>query len=281
MPVDLHLHSIYSDGTDSPAEIVDLAVAAGLRTIALTDHDNLDGIAAIREAAEGHELDVIAGTELSVDWGSDAMHMLVYFLEPVEGPLQGRLAGIQQSRSDRNRRVADVLADLGMDVPYDEVVAEAKGKGVGRPHFAAIMVRKKYVASFAEAFDRYLGKGRPAYQDRVRLGAVETIQLARASGAVPAIAHPHTLGVGAEDYREAFGQLTDAGLGGIEAHYAEYAPELREHLASLCADLGIAATGGSDYHGSYKEGLHVGVGFGDLVVPDKAVEDLLLQQNAS
>lgn len=280
MAVDLHLHSTFSDGTEIPESIVAMARQAGLSAIALTDHDNLDGIDRAAGACADAGIDFIPGTELSVDWNGTAMHLLVYFLEPGAGPLQHKLAAIQRGRSDRNERIAARLQELGFDIEYGEVVAEAGGTGIGRPHFAAVLVRKGYAADISDAFDRYLATGRPAYLARDRLEAVEAIDLARASGAVPVIAHPHTLGVAAADYRSAFMGLTDAGLGGIEAHYSEYDPALRAHLAELCSSLGIAATGGSDYHGTYKPALSVGTGRGDLAVPDTAVAALREQQAA-
>ena len=121
----------------------------------------------------------------------------------------------------------------------------------------------------------YLAQGRKAYEPRARLEATEAIALARASNAVPVIAHPHTLGVSENDYSTAFSKLTEQGLGGIEAHYAEYPQHLRDHLADVCRDLGIVATGGSDYHGTYKPEISIGIGRGDLDVPDMVVEELL------
>lgn len=274
MAVDLHLHSNLSDGSDEPEAIVRRAAELGLSTIALTDHDNLDGIARARTAAQPLGLDVISGTELSVGWNGDGMHLLVYFLEPVSGPLQDRLLEVQEGRANRNIRIVDRLNELDMDITYDEISDQADGTGIGRPHFAAVMVRKGYATDIKDAFDRFLATGRPAYLPRTRLDAVQAIELATESGAVTSIAHPHTLGVARDDYRHAFEDLTDAGLGGIEAYYGEYPPELRAHLAELCGLLGIVATGGSDYHGSYKPDLQIGVGRGDLVVPDVAVAEL-------
>lgn len=279
MPVDLHLHSTKSDGTSTPAQVVHAAVAAGLSTIALTDHDNLDGIDEARAAAEGTGLGFISGTELSVDWEGGAMHMLVYFLEPGSGPLQDRLIAIRRGRSERNHEIVAALQGLGIDITHDEIAAEAGGSGIGRPHIAAVLVAKGIVADIPEAFDRLLATGRPAYRPRLRLGVDEAISLARASGGVPVIAHPHTLGIPADGYAEAFRGLVAAGLGGIEAYYGEYTPQLRRHLAGLCEDLGIVATGGSDYHGAYKPDLAVGTGRGDLHVPDHVVASLVAQRD--
>lgn len=275
MSVDLHTHSSRSDGSDSPSVLIEKAAAAGLTTVALTDHDNLDGIVEARAAAASVGIGFIAGTELSVEWDTGAMHMLVYFLEPEPGPLQDKLAWLQESRANRNRRIAQRLQDLGIDITYEEVLQQAGGTGVGRPHFAALLIEKGHVATFNEAFDVYLAQGRKAYEPRARLAASEAIALARASGAVPVIAHPHTLGVSESDYSTAFSHLTAEGLGGIEAHYAEYPQDLRDHLATVCADLGIVATGGSDYHGTYKPEIAIGVGRGDLAVPDRVVEELV------
>ena len=274
MAVDLHLHSTASDGGDSPSNVIKQAAVAGLSTIALTDHDNLDGIAEARETASEHGIDLIPGSELSVEWPHGSMHMLVYFLEPGAGPLQNRLEELQQGRKDRNVRVVEVLNELGAEITYDEISTEAQGRGIGRPHIAAVMVSKGYVADIQEAFDRYLATGRPAYQERLRLDLGEASELARASKAVPVVAHPHTTGVTADDYGSGFREMAAAGVMGIEAHYSEYLPETRLHLASLASGLGMIATGGSDYHGRFKPDIAIGSGRGDLVVPDQVVDDL-------
>lgn len=274
MPVDLHTHSTRSDGTDTPTQVIEAAASAGLSAVALTDHDTLDGVAEAEAAADRLGLGFVPGTELSVEWPTGAMHMLVYFLWEPTGPLQDALGAIRRGRDERNQHIANRLGELGLEMTYDEVVTEAGGGVVGRPHFAAVMIAKGYVADMASAFDRYLGVGRPAYEPRLRLEAHEAIRLARASGAVSVIAHPHTIGVSADDYAAAFADLAAAGLGGIEAYYSEYSVEMRLHLARIADRLGLVATGGSDYHGSYKPDLNVGTGLGDLEVPDSALQNL-------
>lgn len=274
MAVDLHLHSVLSDGSDTPEELMRLAAAAGLHGVALTDHDTLDGIPRGRAAAASHGLRFIGGTELSVLWHDQSMHMLVYFVEPGPGPLQDRLDEIRRSRAERNGKIATRLRELGLDITLAEVEAEAGGGVVGRPHFAGVLMAKGYVTSVADAFDRYLAAGRPGYVPRMRLRAEEAITLSRETGAVPVIAHPHTLNLRAEEFATGFRRLVDLGLGGIEAYYGEYTVDMRNRIARICAELGIVATGGSDYHGKYKPHLQVGVGKGDLRVPDAAFEAL-------
>jgi predicted metal-dependent phosphoesterase TrpH len=275
MSVDLHLHSTYSDGTSTPTEIVTGAVAAGLTAIALTDHDTLEGIPEARRAAAAAGIHLVAGTELSVLWRSQSMHLLVYFLEPGPGPLQEQLGQLQEARADRNAKIVTKLNDLGLNVSLDEVHAEAGAGVVGRPHFAGVMMAKGYVTTVAEAFDRYLADGRPAYAPRRRLSAEEAIKLSRSSAAVPVVAHPHTLHLRAAEFSEGFAHLVQLGLGGIESYYGEYTPELRQRLADICHSLGIVATGGSDYHGSYKPHLEIGTGKGDLRVPDRVFDQLV------
>ncbi len=275
MAVDLHTHSIESDGTDAPAEIVAAAARAGLSAVALTDHDTLSGIPAARAAAAGAGLELVSGAELSVDWDGGTMHMLCYFLDPERpGPLQERLGEVRDARAGRNRGIVARLRELGMEVTWDEVAAEAHSGVVGRPHIAAVLVAKGHAESIPDAFERWLAAGRPAYVDRYRLGWQEAAELARAEGAVPVVAHPHTLGVNAGEYGRAFAALSAGGVRGIEAWYGEYAPPVREHLAAIAAELGMVATGGSDYHGRYKPHLAIGTGRGDLSVPDAALDGL-------
>lgn len=274
MAVDLHLHSTESDGTDPPAEVVQRAADAGLTTIALTDHDTLDGIPAARRAASDAGISLIPGTELSVEWPTGTMHLLVYHLESGSGPLQDQLAMLRDARATRNEQILERLAAMGIEISLAAVHAEAGDGVVGRPHIAALLVERGHASSIAEAFDRFLARGRPGYVDRRRLDAFEAIDLALRSGAVPVLAHPHTIGVGASDYETAFRRLADAGLAGIESYYAEYEPALRMHLAALSERLGLVPTGGSDYHGRYKPGLTIGSGHGDLVVPDDTVPRL-------
>lgn len=274
MAVDLHLHSTCSDGSNTPAEIITGAIAANLTGIALTDHDTLHGLPEAAALAKTAGIRFVGGTELSVAWKNQSMHMLVYFLDPAGGPLQDHMEDLRRSRHQRNLEIAEKLQAQGLDITIEEVDTEAGGGVVGRPHFAGVMIRKGYVENVPEAFERYLSAGRPAYTPRKRLSAEEAIGMSRASNAVPVIAHPHTLNLRAEEFSSGFRNLVDQGLGGIEAYYGEYSPALRLRIAEICDELSIVATGGSDYHGKYKPHLSIGTGKGDLAVPDLALEQL-------
>jgi predicted metal-dependent phosphoesterase TrpH len=202
------------------------------------------------------------------------MHLLVYWVSTDAGPLQDELVRLQNARDDRNQRMAERMAQLGLPVSYDELQDEAGGRGAGRPHLAAILVRKGVVGSVQEAFDVWLGKGRPAYLDKDRLEPATALRLALASGGVPVVAHPLSLELSPADLDRTIGELAEHGLAGIEAIYGRYSPPDRAGLCALAGRHGLVATGGSDHHGSYKADLRVGVGRGDLDVPDSVLTQL-------
>ncbi|HSS08990.1 MAG TPA: hypothetical protein VLL25_03840, partial [Acidimicrobiales bacterium] len=201
-------------------------------------------------------------------------HLLVYFLPPGEGPLQDELLRLQVARDTRNRRMADRMASLGLPVTYEELMAEAGGMGAGRPHIANILVRKGVVGSIQEAFDVWLAKGKPAYLDKERLQPAAAVGLALESGAAPVLAHPFSLGLAPAGTEATIAELAAYGLVGVEAIYGRYSPSERADVAAMAGRHGLLSTGGSDYHGTYKPDLQVGVGLGDLEVPDSVLDDL-------
>ena len=280
--IDLHTHSTVSDGSESPARVVEMAAAAGCSAVALTDHDSLDGLGAAAKAAAGRGVTLVRGCEVSCRKPATAggkpvrgsVHVLVYFVEG-EGPLVHELAGLRRDRAERNARLRRRLEELGVPVDYEAMVAEAGGPaGLGRPHFARALVRAGAAADLDDAFDRWLADGRPAYVPKARLGPTDVIGLARHSGAVAVLAHPLSLELDPGPLESLVGELAEAGLGGIEAIYGSYAPHQRRALRHLARRHGLVATGGSDYHGTFKPDLQVGTGTGDLDVPDSALEEL-------
>jgi len=273
--IDLHTHSLASDGTDPPAVVAELAAAAGCRAVALTDHDTLVGVAPARARAAQLGVTLVAGCEVSCAFDGRSVHVLVYFVEPGDGPLQDELVALRGDRVVRNRRLVGRLAELGLPVAYDEVVAEAGDEeAVGRPHIAAVLVRKGLAESPGDAFDRWLGQGKPAYVPKARLSPAEVADLAAASGGVAVLAHPLSLELAPPALERAVAELVEGGLGGLEALYAGYAPADRRALRSLAARHDLVATGGSDYHGTRNPDLSVGTGLGDLAVPDDVLDSL-------
>ena len=270
--IDLHSHSTMSDGTDTPADVVRLAGAAGLSALALTDHDTLDHLAEARAAAEERGLRLVPGCEVSCELGGRApgsMHLLVFFVDDGPGELQERLSELQVARNERNVQIVEALNGHGVAITIEAVHAQAGPGSVGRPHIARVLMESGYVGSIQEAFDVWLGKGQPAYFERDRLGPEEAIALTHRSGGVCAVAHPGSLDLADGALDEFVRELAGAGLDGLECEYGAYLPEERVPFHELARRQGLAPTGGSDYHGDNKPGLSVGVGRGDLRVPDE------------
>lgn len=275
MPIDLHTHSTSSDGSLTPAQLVDLAATVRLDAVALTDHDTLDGISEARAAADRRGIELIPGVELSLAWDRGGMHMLVLWLEPTSGPLQDRLAELQVARNGRNARIVDRLNELGLELTLEEIESEAGEGSVGRPHFAAVMVRKGYVPDIKTAFDEYLANGRPAYMPRYRLQPEDAIDLARQSGGVPILAHAHTLGLDNQhEVEELLERLVAAGLVGIECHYGSYDQAERAGYVAMASRFGLLPSGGSDFHGTYKAEVALGTGSVGVGVPNEILEPL-------
>ena len=245
--IDLHSHSTVSDGTDPPADVVALGAAARLSALALTDHDTLDHLPEARAAAAEHGIRLVSGCEISCE-------------------LDGR--------DDRNQQIVEQLRADGVDVTLDEVLAEAGEGSVGRPHIARVLLRKGYVSSIQEAFDRWLAKGRPAYFERVRLTPEESIDLAHASGGVTVMAHPSSVELEGAALDAFVGGLAATGLDGLECLYGRYSPDERSSYRDLADRHRLAVTGGSDYHGDNKPDLRIGTGRGDLAVPDELLDAL-------
>ncbi len=274
MAVDLHVHSTASDGSVTPERLVVMGLEKGLGAMALTDHDTQEGWEGAEDAARGSDLELIPGAELSLDHPG-GMHLIVLWLQPGPGPLQDRLATLRQGRAERNVAIVEALRSHGVDITDEEVAEEAGGGTVGRPHIAAVMMRKGYVPDIATAFELWLGRGRAGYVTRPRLDPAQAIGLARESGAVPILGHPHTLGISrADDMARVLGHMTDHGLVGLEAIYPAYHRHEREGYSHLARRFGLIPSGGSDFHGDYKPGLELGSGYGDLHVPDSVVDEL-------
>ena len=277
MKADLHLHSTESDGTDTPRALMKLCAKAGLEGVALMDHDTLSGIVEARQAADDLGIAFIPGTELSVDHESSdgssiKIHMLAYGIEPHDGPLQGKLEWLRAGRDERNPKIIENLRNLNYDISMDDVLEQAGGTAVGRPHIADALIAKGYFPDRSDVFNGLLNDGGAAYVERSRLTATEAIALTTESGGATVIAHPLTMGLHGDPFIEVLANLKATGLLGIEAHHPMHDVALRETFTEVANDMGLLATGGSDYHGTGKKGYSVGIGTGDLKIPEGAFE---------
>jgi len=247
MRYDLHVHTTASDGIKSPEEIVLMAAQAGLAGLAITDHDNLDGLA-IAQAfimQEQIPLEFIPGVELNTDCGQDEVHILGYFIDYQNPRLKARLADIRQERYSRAEKIVNKLKHLGVDISLGEVERFAKGDLIGRPHIARAICAKGYVNSEDQAFAKYIGQGQPAYVPRYKFTPPEAIELIKTAGGIAVLAHP-----GLIKDSSIICSLLVLGLDGLEVYYPEHTPEQIQQLINLSRSRDLLMTGGSDYHGS-------------------------------
>ena len=278
--VDLHLHTTASDGVLSPAEIVRYAKSKGLQAIAITDHDTIEGCeeALSGEARVGFE--VIPGIEISAEYSPGSMHILGFFLDIHHPLLNERLEYLQKARAERNPKMVAKLNQLGIKVTYEEVLKASGGGQVGRPHFANVLLEKRVVKSFQEAFDRFLKKGAPAYVDKFRFTSKEALHFIHESRGVAVLAHPNTLGVGRySELEKVIVQLVDEGLQGIEVYYPEHSSAEVAQYKILADRYNLLSTGGTDYHGIEKNELDIGVGRGEMKLPYSIVENIKALRN--
>lgn len=274
--IDLHVHSICSDGSLTPEALVVRATEIGLTAMALTDHDTLAGVETFCQAtrATNGALEGIPGVEMSADWPEGTLHVLAYFFEGFGEGLEGVLERMRDGRGGRNREILKRLQALGMDLTWDDVEAQAAGGVVGRPHFAKIMVDRGYVSDMREAFDSYLAKGSEAYVDRFRLAPRDCVREIHDAGGVAVLAHPFTLGMTPEAMEAFLSEMVEAGLDGVEVYYPEHSEDQVKTFRALAEQFHLVSIGGTDFHGELTPNLQLGIGFGSLEVPESCLEDL-------
>jgi 3',5'-nucleoside bisphosphate phosphatase len=273
--IDLHAHTTRSDGTVSPTGLVELARDLGLRAVAVTDHDTVDGIEEALAAGERLGVEVVPGVELSLEWEDRTLHLLAYFFcELPTEEMQAALAELRHYRDVRNARILELLRELGYPIEPEAVARIADGGAVGRPHIGEVMRQRGYVSSIEEAFERFLRKGAPAYVDRRRLALPEAVRLLRRSGGIGSLAHPGIIPVDAVELERIARSVSAGGVAGLECYYGTY----DEATTRLCLDIAarnaMVATGGSDFHGAVKPNVVLGVGAEGRAIPDHVLDDL-------
>jgi len=271
--IDLHVHSSASDGTDPPAEVIRRAAAAGLDVVALTDHDTSAGIGAARRALPPG-LTLVPGMELSCLLDGSSLHMLAYLFDPRDQALSAETELIRDDRIHRARAMVARLQELGAPVTWEKVTTIADGAVVGRPHIARAMAEAGVVATPADAFTSdWIADGGRAHVGRYAPDPERAIALVRAAGGVPVLAHPRSPGYEIGD--EVIARLAAAGLAGLEVFHRDHDDSERSRLAALASALGLAATGGSDDHGSFND-----AGLGAETTPVAEYERLLSMATA-
>ncbi|MCP3939987.1 MAG: ribonuclease III [Desulfobacteraceae bacterium] len=270
--IDLHIHSTASDGSFSPLEILTLAQDVGVRAISLTDHDSIAGIKEILDNIPYFPMEFITGVEISCEpplafKGIGSVHLLGYGFSIYDKGLNQALKQAARAREERNPRIIEKLNALGFDISLAQVAQRFGAAQTGRPHIAQLMKEKGYVKSFREAFDKYLGKDKPAHVDKFNISCEEGIQIILDAGGLPVLAHPGLLEFKKSRGLEAFVDiLTEFGLQGIEVFHTDHDPQKIKYLKDLALDRKLLITGGSDFHGGFNQGVKLGHGKDNLNV---------------
>ena len=260
--IDLHLHSTASDGTNAPEVVVEAARAAGLHALALTDHDTVEGILPARKVATSMGLVLVAGVELSAYEGTEEVHVLGLHLERLD-EMRNALTVFRVSRRERAEGIVRLLNEQGVRITFDDVISVAGDAAIGRPHIARALVENGWAMNLRDAFDRYLGAGRPAYLDKRRISIPEAIELIHRCGGIAVLAHPGPYGT-----HERLERLTAMGLDGVEVIHPSHSAEDRARLLALSTHLKLVPSGGSDSHGG-ADGVRV---VGAMKVPGEWLE---------
>ncbi len=279
--IDLHIHSTASDGTLTPSEILALAETLHLGAISLTDHDAVDGNRELLRKGIPHSIGFLTGIEISalppsLFPVSGSFHILGYGFNIEDKALNKTLITLQDARKNRNPQIIRKLNALGIKVDLNQVRQFSGKCQLGRPHIAGYLVRKGFVGSINEAFDKYLGKGNAAYVEKFRLSCREAIRLIIDAGGLPVLAHPYLIRLGkGVVFEEMIAELKSMGLKGIEIYYPEHPPESIRFYAQIAREYNLFITGGTDFHGDIKPEIKLGSGLGDLFVPYEIYENII------
>ena len=270
--IDLHTHSTASDGADLPAVLLEKAYAAGLKAIAITDHDTVSGVEEFRKAAEGKDIIAIPGVELSCYGANRELHIVGLFIDHTSPPLLDYLERMRISRNTRNEEMLARINAIGYAITKEDILQCAGGESIGRPHFAQALIRKGYFSDTKEVFERLLKRGRRAYVSRFNPPVQEGIEVIHAAGGLAIWAHPISNqqegNLKSKPIRKVLDSLKAMGLDAMEVCYSQYTPLQEDMLKNLAREYELLSSGGSDYHGIHIPGIQPGTGKGDLSVPD-------------
>ena len=273
--IDLHTHTNESDGTLSPQQLIEASQRIGLQALAITDHDTLAGYDLAVPHAPRAGIELVCGVELSINCSGRSIHLLVYFLRnPPTHDFRQWLLSLQAGRRKRNEALVRKLCSQGMPITLEEVAAHG-GRLLARPHFAAVMIEKGYAASRREAFDKYLDEAGSCYVSRQEPHFGEAMDRIRAAQGIAVLPHPSRIGLSWEQLQPMVVDMCDLGLKGIEVYHSDHSPAETDFYLHLARKFGMAATGGSDFHGETKPGIALGTGKGsNLKLPYSILEEL-------
>lgn len=264
--VDLHAHTTASDGEHSPEELVEIARTRQVAFLGIADHDTIAGIErAVATARHAGDIEIIPGVEFSTDWEKREIHVLAYLVDYLDPQTIALADKFREGRLGRAQKILAKLDALGVPVEFDAVAAIAGDAAIGRPHVARAMLEAGHVTTIQEAFDKYLASDKPAYVEYESSSPHQAVEMIRAVGAVPVLAHPY-------DVMRIVPELVQVGLLGLECYYAQYSDTMRRELLDLAKQYGLVQTGGSDFHGLHRMG-HLSA-LGEVNVPIEVIDKL-------
>lgn len=271
---DLHTHSIFSDGTDTPADILRMADKLHLTAVALCDHNTVDGLPSFLQAAADFDIEAVCGAEFSVDYDGTELHLLGLMIDPMHFDAVSHLmVDVSQRKEQSNRELIQALSEAGYCLDYDQVCLRSPNKKINRAHIAAALTEQGYTTSISDAFDRLLSKQAGLYREPKRLTVWEMLDFLSDVHAVPVLAHP-LLNLSEQQLIEFLPYAKQRGLVGIEIAYPLYTTEMQLIAERLAHDFELLPSGGSDYHGSNKPDIRLGIGTGSLAVPEAWLQEL-------
>ena len=284
--IDLHVHSNFSDGSESTEKLIELATAANLAAFALTDHDTTNGYKSLYEASSKHnaglpkeeQIEVLPGVEISAAYKNGDIHILGLLVDPNDSEFNALLKSAEKERIARNIKMVDNLKNTGLDISYEEIVASAPDSIITRAHFGKYLVEKGIVSDYPSAFEKYLGDNTPYYVARKFTSPKDAIEGIIKSGGVPVLAHPIIYRLPIKELEALVDTLISYGLRGIETLYSSHSKQDENYLRGLAKRKGLIITGGSDFHGKPKPAINMGIGRGNLRIPYSILESLREEQ---
>lgn len=273
--VDLHTHSSASDGELSPAALIEKARALGLSTVALTDHDTVSGIVEARGAAAQAGIEFISGIEIEIDFEPGEFHLLGYGIDPGSPKLLEATGRLAEARHERNAAILERIAAAGLPLDTAKIAELSRESYVGRPHLADLLVQAHCARSRQDAFDRYLGKGRPFYIKKSCLPLEEALSVIRAAGGVAVVAHPYSLFVSKAMLGRLFSEWKEMGIGGIEAYHPTAKYGQCVILERMARERGMFVTAGSDFHGKARPECGLGRTAGNMPIDRRFRDELV------
>ena len=273
-PIDLHVHSTFSDGTMTPTEIVKLANIKNLKAIALTDHDTVAGLNEANKAGEKYGIEIVSGIEFSTTYNDIDIHILGLMINYKDQYFQEQLQQFINSREKRNQKMIEALNKLDINISLDDVKSVSDGNVITRAHFARALFEKRYIQSTQEAFTKYIGNNGPAYVEREKVTPDKVIKLILDNSGIPILAHPLLYGLNNAELNNLIKELLSYGLKGIEGIYSLNTFSDDQYLKKLAHKYNLLISGGSDFHGDNKPNIQLGTGRGNLFIPNTLLERL-------